>query len=89
MASFGFAGLILFNSRFWIQWWHAEQTQTSTLGRSFWWISLAGALCSIAYFARIQDPVNLIGPVIGMIPYVRNLMLLHKSKSPETAANNP
>lgn len=83
---FGFIGLVLFNSRFWIQWWHAEKTQTSTLSRSFWWISLAGALCSIVYFARIQDPVNLIGPAIGMVPYIRNLMLLSKSKSVETAS---
>lgn len=82
---FGFIGLILFNSRFWIQWWHAEKTQTSSLGRSFWWLSLAGALFSIAYFARIQDPVNLIGPAIGIVPYIRNLMLLYRSKSTETA----
>lgn len=75
--AFGFVGLVLFNSRFWIQWWHAEKTQKSSLGRSFWWISLMGAFCSIAYFARIQDPVNLIGPVIGIIPYIRNLMLLN------------
>lgn len=83
---FGFAGLVLFNSRFWIQWWHAEKTQTSTIGRSFWWISLTGALCSFVYFLRIQDPVNLIGPAIGIIPYIRNLMLLSQSKAAETAA---
>jgi lipid-A-disaccharide synthase-like uncharacterized protein len=83
---FGFAGLVLFNSRFWLQWWHAEKTQTSTLGYSFWWISLIGAFCSIIYFARIQDPVNLIGPAIGIIPYIRNLMLLSKSKSAQTTA---
>lgn len=73
---FGFIGLVLFNSRFWIQWWHAEKTHVSMLNRSFWWISLIGALCSIAYFTYIQDPVNLVGPAIGIIPYVRNLMLL-------------
>lgn len=85
---FGFAGLVLFNSRFWIQWWHAEKTQKSSLGRSFWWFSLVGALFSIAYFARIKDPVNLIGPAIGIIPYIRNLMLLSKSKSAETVSGN-
>ena len=85
---FGFIGLVLFNSRFWIQWWHAEKTQTSTLGYSFWWISLIGALCSIVYFARILDPVNLIGPAVGLVPYVRNLMLLSKSKAAETEPEN-
>lgn len=80
---FGFLGLVLFNSRFWVQWWYAEKTQTSSLSRSFWWISLSGALCSIAYFTRIQDPVNLIGPAIGIIPYIRNLMLLSAEKTTE------
>lgn len=77
---FGFIGLILFNSRFWIQWWYAEKTHMSSLNRSFWWISLVGALCSIGYFTYIQDPVNLIGPAIGIIPYIRNLMLLSREK---------
>lgn len=83
---FGFAGLVLFNSRFWIQWWHAEKTQISAISRSFWWISLLGAFCSILYFARIQDPVNLVGPAIGIIPYIRNLMLLSNSKQSETVS---
>ncbi len=83
---FGFTGLVLFNSRFWIQWWHAEKTQTSSLGRSFWWISLVGTLCSLVYFVRIWDPVNLIGPAMGIIPYIRNLMLLSRTKSTETTS---
>ena len=47
---FGFLGLALFNSRFWIQWWHAEKTQVSSLGKSFWWISLIGSFsCSCLF----------------------------------------
>lgn len=83
---FGFLGLVLFNSRFWVQWWHAEKTQSSTLSYSFWYISLLGAFCSITYFLRIKDPVNLIGPLLGVIPYIRNLMLLAKTKAIETTA---
>lgn len=74
----GFAGLILFASRFWLQWWSAEKKQTSNLGLVFWWASLIGDLLTIVYFFRIKDPVNLIGPVLGLIPYIRNLMLLYK-----------
>lgn len=83
---FGFLGLALFNSRFWIQWWHAEKTQVSSLGKSFWWISLIGSFCALAYFIRIHDLVNIIGPAIGVIPYIRNLMLLAKNKASETAS---
>ena len=75
----GLAGLLLFNARFWVQWWGVEQKQTSYIGPSFWWISLMGDLLCLSYFARLNDPVNLIGPVFGLIPYIRNLMLLRKT----------
>ena len=76
----GTLGLILFSSRFWIQWWFAEQSLRSTLPLSFWWLSLSGALLSIGYFIRIGDSVNLIGPLLGLVPYIRNLMLMRKTK---------
>lgn len=80
----GMLGIGLFASRFMLQWWLAEISQRSTLPLIFWWMSLSGALISILYFAKISDPVNLIGPLLGMIPYIRNLMLLYK-KEPKTA----
>lgn len=75
----GFFGYALFSSRFWIQWWLSERSQRSQLPPLFWWISLVGALFSILYFMRIQDSVNLIGPTIGLVPYLRNLMLIQKN----------
>lgn len=72
---------ILFSSRFWIQWWFAERTHLSQFPLVFWWLSLIGGILSIAYFLRINDSVNLIGPLVGMIPYIRNLMLIYKSKT--------
>jgi lipid-A-disaccharide synthase-like uncharacterized protein len=72
----GLFGLLLFSSRFWLQWWLAEKYKQSFLGSSFWWFSLAGESLCLIYFLRIGDPVNFIGPAFGLIPYVRNLMLL-------------
>lgn len=77
----GFLGYFLFSSRFWIQWWSAEKKLKSLLPLSFWWLSLSGALLSIGYFIRIGDTVNLIGPLVGIIPYIRNLMLIKESSS--------
>lgn len=77
LGSFGY---LLFSSRFWIQWWLSEKQQTSCLPPSFWWTSLGGAILSCAYFMHINDLVNLIGPAIGIIPYVRNLMLIYQAK---------
>jgi lipid-A-disaccharide synthase len=76
----GFIGLTLFSSRFWIQWISSERQKTSVLNACFWWISLIGDLIVLVYFAKIKDPVNLIGPLFGLIPYIRNLMLLKKTK---------
>lgn len=74
----GTAGVILFASRFWIQWMQAEKAQKSSLQAPFWWLSLIGASLSIIYFALIRDYVNLVGPLFGLIPYCRNLILLRK-----------
>ncbi|MFI0434808.1 MAG: lipid-A-disaccharide synthase N-terminal domain-containing protein [Parachlamydiaceae bacterium] len=77
----GGTAFLLFSSRFWVQWWFAEKAHTSYFPPCFWWLSLIGAILSIAYFLRIHDTVNLIGPLFGFIPYVRNLMLQSKIKS--------
>jgi len=76
----GFSGLLLFGSRFWIQWWYAEKHQASYLGRAFWWTSLLGEGLCLIYFVRIGDPVNYIGPAFGLIPYIRNLMLIYRTR---------
>lgn len=81
----GFTGLLLFASRFWVQWWYAEKEQSSDLGVLFWWISLVGDLLTLVYFFRIKDPVNLIGPIFGLVPYVRNLMLIYRKKATQEA----
>lgn len=84
----GFIGLALFSSRFWVQWWCAEQQKLSYLGGSFWWISLIGESLCLTYFLKIHDPVNSIGPAFGLIPYVRNLMLIYKNQPKKLFANN-
>lgn len=76
----GFIGIVLFSCRFWVQWWLAERRKKSYLGPLFWWLSLIGDLLSLGYFLRISDPVNFIGPAFGVVPYIRNLMLIRKDK---------
>lgn len=93
---FGTLGFTLFSLRFWIQWAWVENTaiqcrrDKNSFSRVmehlqqfpllFWWLSISGSLLSIIYCMHINDTVNLIGPVVGIIPYVRNLMLMYKSK---------
>jgi len=77
----GFIGLALFSCRFWIQWWYAERYKRSYLSPTFWWLSVVGGTLSLIYFITIDDTVNIIGPAFGMLPYVRNLMLINKTKT--------
>ncbi|GAB4236833.1 MAG: hypothetical protein Tsb0021_16650 [Chlamydiales bacterium] len=76
----GTIGLVLFASRFWIQWWQAEMRQESQLTPLFWWISLIGAFLSCLYFFKIHDPVNFLGPGIGLFTYIRNLTFIRRSR---------
>lgn len=76
----GTVGLFLFNSRFWVQWWSSERQERSYIGPAFWWISLIGDALCLVYFIPIKDSVNLIGPLFGLIPYIRNLMLIRQGE---------
>lgn len=76
----GFVGASLFMSRLWVQWWQSEKTQKSYLSPSFWWLSVSGGSLTLFYALFISDYVTACGYITGLIPYVRNLMLIRKSK---------
>lgn len=77
---FGSAGMTLFALRFFVQWLRAEKGKQEDLGEFFWWLSLIGAFCSLIYFVRSGDLVNILGYGVGLIPYVRNLYLTRARK---------
>lgn len=74
----GSIGGILFASRLWIQWWQIEQSKKSELGPIFWWLSIGGSILSLIYFIKIQDVISILQFSFGLIPYIRNLILLRK-----------
>jgi len=79
-SAIGFFGTFLFASRFWFHWWRAEKNYHNALNSHFWIISVIGSIFALFYFIRIYDLVNIIGYSAGLIPYLRNLLLLKKSK---------
>ncbi len=81
----GFLGASLFMSRLWIQWWQSERAKESILSSSFWWISLIGGSLTLGYALYIQDLITALGYSVGLIPYVRNLMLIRKEAQEKTA----
>jgi lipid-A-disaccharide synthase len=84
----GIFGVVIFSLRFWIQWWQTEQSQKSEFRKSFWYLSLFGAIISIFYFLLLQDPVNATGPLLALVPYIRNLMLTYSEEKLEDAPDS-
>jgi len=71
----GSLGCLLFASRFWLQWIVAERSKESTLGTSFWLLSIVGSVTALIYFLHIRDGVSTLNYSFGLIPYIRNMML--------------
>jgi lipid-A-disaccharide synthase-like uncharacterized protein len=78
---FGFTGQVVFGMRFFVQWIHSERHGESKVPEAFWWLSIVGSLINLIYFIHRRDPVGMLGYILNLIPYVRNLMLIYKKKA--------
>jgi lipid-A-disaccharide synthase-like uncharacterized protein len=76
----GFAGQAVFTARFLVQWAVSEKKRDSVVPVAFWWISLFGGLTLLSYAIHRKDPPIILGQAMGLVVYVRNLMLVSKSK---------
>jgi lipid-A-disaccharide synthase-like uncharacterized protein len=76
----GLVGQLLFSARFLIQWLASERRKASIVPTAFWWFSIGGGLCLLAYAIHRQDPVFILGQSAGLVVYLRNLMLLRRAK---------
>lgn len=71
----GAVGQLSLNARYLYQWYHSELARESLLPLGFWIISALGSLLVIVYGVFRHDPVLLISQSLGMIVYVRNIIL--------------
>ncbi len=89
----GFVGTnVLFTARALIQWIASEKARRCVAPRIIWWISLAAASIMILYsLHRASDPKFaerptalpfLIGYLITLVPYIRNIMLSYSVPRP-------
>ena len=76
----GFFGQSLFFSRWIIQWIASERKAESQMPIAFWYMSLLGGLIVLAYAIHRRDPVFIAGQGIGVFVYLRNLMLIYKTR---------
>lgn len=80
----GVLGQILFFTRFLVQWIASERKGKSTVPLSFWWLSIGGGALLLWYALWRQDPVIIVGQLVGLLVYIRNLMLIlrHRPSPP-------
>jgi lipid-A-disaccharide synthase-like uncharacterized protein len=76
----GFLGQAVFTARFLVQWVASEKKRDSVMPVAFWWLSLAGGLILLSYVIHRRDPVLIVGQGMGLVVYIRNLMLVERSK---------
>jgi lipid-A-disaccharide synthase-like uncharacterized protein len=72
----GFAGQVLFGSRFFVQWIASERHKRVVIPGLFWHLSLLGGIALLAYAIHRKDPVFAIGQGAGLFIYARNLVLM-------------
>tara|TARA_R110002050_G_scaffold300803_1_gene472973 strand:- start:14903 stop:15532 length:630 start_codon:yes stop_codon:yes gene_type:complete len=74
----GIISQVLFTLRFVYQWIYSEKNKESILPMGFWVLSNLGSLLIFTYAIFRRDPVLLIGHLMGISIYTRNIMLLIK-----------
>ncbi len=80
-VALGLGGQLLFTGRMLVQWLSSEREKRSVVPESFWWMSLIGATMLLVYFIWRRDIVGILGQATGWIIYIRNLVLIRRTKS--------
>ncbi|MCB1492520.1 MAG: lipid-A-disaccharide synthase N-terminal domain-containing protein [Rhodobiaceae bacterium] len=70
----------MFFMRFLVQWLASEKAGQSVVPTSFWFFSIAGALIVLAYAIYKVDPVFIIGQLMGLGIYSRNLVFIVRNR---------
>lgn len=71
----GWLGQACFFSRFFVQWLASERAKSPVVPRSFWWLSLGGAVLMSAYALGRGTDLLLFGFAVGGAIAARNLLL--------------
>ena len=74
----GSVAQIIFTLRFIYQWIYSEKHKESSLPFGFWLLSLIGSILILTYAILREDPVLLVGHVMGSVIYFRNILILKK-----------
>ena len=76
----GFAGAIVFGSRFFFQWLHSEKEKRLVVPWYFWHLSFWGSCLNLLYCAHLDKAPLILGSFFLPILYGRNLILMYRSE---------
>lgn len=82
---YGSAGQVLFTLRFIYQWYVSRNDRESVLPPGFWIISIIGSSIIVSYAIIRLDPVLILGQSMGLVAYIRNLVIGRKSRRSTSA----
>ena len=74
----GIIAQVVFTLRFVYQWFYSEKRKESSLPMGFWMLSLIGSMLILSYAIMRRDPVLLVGHLLGLFLYIRNILILEK-----------
>jgi len=76
----GFVGLVVFSSRFVVQWIISEIKKESVIPVSFWYLSIVGSLFLLSYALHRADPIFVLSYLFNGLIYGRNLYFIHSKR---------
>jgi lipid-A-disaccharide synthase-like uncharacterized protein len=79
--AFGLVAQLAFAARFLVQWIVSERAGKSVVPMAFWFFSVAGGTMTLIYGLVKREPIIIFGQLLSNIIYVRNIMLIIKSKA--------
>ena len=77
---FGIVAQLLFAMRFVVQWIASEKAGRSVMPMAFWFFSMGGGLLTLIYGLVKREPIIILGQVLSVFIYVRNLQLILKDR---------
>ena len=74
-------GQAIWSVRFPLQWLLSERAGRTHFPLAFWWLSLAGAGCNLAYTGWLGEPKYIVGYVLAWLVPLRNLALEYRRRA--------
>jgi lipid-A-disaccharide synthase-like uncharacterized protein len=86
---FGIVAQLLFAMRFVVQWIASERAGRSVMPLAFWFFSMAGGALTLVYGIVKREPIIILGQVLSVFIYVRNLQLIVKESRQRRRGGDP